>query len=189
VLQFSRAERAPARLRLERVELGPLARDVAEAFALLARARSAEVRVAVPAGVEVAADRDALRQVLLNLLDNAAKYGPPGQTITVGAARAGDGVRLWVEDEGPGIPRGERERVWRPFERLERDVQDGPAGNGIGLSVVRDLVRLHDGATAIEDAAGGGARVVVLLPVLPRRAAPPPSGGLPRRTASVPQPA
>jgi signal transduction histidine kinase len=103
-----------------------------------------------------------------NLLDNAVKYGPDGQTITVRvqtSATAADGeVALVVEDEGPGIPPAERERVWQPFTRLREE--DGTrGGSGLGLSLVRELVVRQGGRAWVEDAAGGGARFVVTLPV------------------------
>ena len=115
-------------------------------------------------GVIVSADRDALRQVLLNLLDNAVKYGPPGQTITVGTEAAGDRVRIFVEDQGPGIPHEDRQRVWEPYVRLGRAAEEATGGSGIGLAVVRELVSLHNGRTRVEGAPGGGARMVVELP-------------------------
>jgi signal transduction histidine kinase len=110
-------------------------------------------------------DRDALRQILLNLLDNAAKYGPPGQTITVGSEIAADVARIWVEDQGPGIPHEDRRRVWEPYVRLNRSSESGTGGSGIGLSVVRELVELHGGRTRAEGSPGGGARVLVELPL------------------------
>jgi signal transduction histidine kinase len=92
------------------------------------------------------------------------KYGPPGQVVTVGTS--GDGDRLWirVEDEGPGIPVHERERVWERFSRLDRDGGSAAAGTGIGLAVASDLVRLHGGRAWVDDAPTGGARFVVELP-------------------------
>ena len=74
-------------------------------------------------------------------------------------------ARLAVEDEGPGIPAGERERIFTPFYRLARDVESASGGSGIGLAVVRELVDLHDGRVEVETAPGGGARFGVTLPV------------------------
>jgi signal transduction histidine kinase len=79
-------------------------------------------------------------------------------------------VRLWVDDQGPGVPPRDRERIFAPFVRLARDrvARDhGEAsrpGSGLGLAVVRDLVALHGGRVWVEDAPGGGARFVVELP-------------------------
>jgi signal transduction histidine kinase len=169
VLNFSRAEKGTNRITPATLDLDSEMRDAVEMFAPLARSRRMSVRPAPPTGLTVGADRDALRQILLNLLDNAAKYGPAGQTISVGAGPApatnGARVRFWVEDQGPGIPATDRDRVWEPYVRLSRDAESATGGSGIGLSVVRELVALHGGAAWIEAAgAGGGARVVVQLP-------------------------
>jgi signal transduction histidine kinase len=169
VLNFSRAEKGTNRITPSTLDLDAEMRDGVEMFTPLARSRRMSVRLGPATGLTVAADRDALRQILLNLLDNAAKYGPAGQTISVGAAPApatnGDRVRFWVEDQGPGIPAADRGRVWEPYVRLNRDAESATGGSGIGLSVVRELVVLHGGGAWIEaGGAGGGARVVVELP-------------------------
>jgi signal transduction histidine kinase len=168
VLMFGRAERGAGQRATELVSLAPLVRDVVTAFAPLAAAADSTVRVARAEDCVAPADRAALRQLLLNLLDNAVKYGPRGQTVTVGLSRVGppgaERARLWVEDEGPGIPEADRERVWQPFARLSRDIESGTAGSGIGLAVVHQIVGRHGGVARVESAPGGGACVVVELP-------------------------
>lgn len=168
VLNFARAEKGTNRVVPAVHDLDTEIRDALEMFTPLARSRRMTLR-STPSGLTVMADQNALRQILLNLLDNAAKYGPAGQTISIGSAVApstdGARVRLWVEDEGPGIPVNDRDRVWEPYVRLGREVESATGGSGIGLSVVRELVQLHHGAAWIEAAGvGGGARVVVELP-------------------------
>src|SRR5437762_7509164 len=169
VLNFSRAEKGTNRITPASLDLDAEIRDAVEMFTPLARSRRMTVRVSASAGLTATADRGALRQILLNLLDNAAKYGPAGQTISVGssAAPATDGarVRFWVEDQGPGIPAADRDRVWEPYVRLSRSAESAMGGSGIGLSVVRELVALHGGAAWIDASnPGGGASVVVELP-------------------------
>jgi len=164
VLRFSGAERGSNRVAPEPLALAPLVREVVEAFEPLARARQVEVRTELEPGVAVALDRSALRQMLLNLLDNAVKYGPPGQTVSVSTLTIGETVQLRVDDEGPGIPGPDRERVWSAFNRLERDADLAVAGSGIGLAVVRELASLHGAAVAIQDAPGGGARFSIEFP-------------------------
>jgi signal transduction histidine kinase len=109
-------------------------------------------------------DRGGFRQVLLNFLENAVKYGPAGQTITTVATRQGDTVQVRVIDEGPGVPAAQRERIWEPYYRLDREIDRVVGGSGIGLSVVRGLVARHGGRTWMEDAPGGGARFVAEFP-------------------------
>jgi signal transduction histidine kinase len=166
VLNFSRAEKGTNRVSLSPADLDREISDVLELFAPLARARQMSVASSLAAGAVVQLDRDALRQILLNLLDNAVKYGPAGQTITVGSELAGDRARIWVEDQGPGIPHDDRVRVWEPYVRLKRDVESATGGSGIGLSVVRELVFMHGGRTRAESAPGGGARLVIELPLM-----------------------
>jgi signal transduction histidine kinase len=157
----------------EPLDLKPLVDEVVESFAPLARTRGATVRTAHTGDAVALADRDALRQVLLNLLDNAVKYGPAGQTITVGTGVARDGrAQMWVDDQGSGISARDKARVWEPFRRLDRAVEAGISGNGIGLAVVRELVLAQGGAVAIHDAAGGGASFVVTLRASTRGVAP-----------------
>ncbi|HXT18980.1 MAG TPA: HAMP domain-containing sensor histidine kinase [Gemmatimonadaceae bacterium] len=165
VLNFSRAEKGTNRVSLAPADLDHEISEALELFAPLARARKMTVEPRLDASAVVMLDRDALRQVLLNLLDNAVKYGPSGQTIVVGSTISGDRVRIWVEDQGPGIPHEHRHQVWEPYVRLTREAEATTGGSGIGLSVVRELVSLHGGRTRVEGAPGGGARIVIELPL------------------------
>jgi signal transduction histidine kinase len=164
VLQFSRAERHLSHLAPEPTDVSAQVRETIESFAPIAAARQVQIRLDVADGVIATVDRGAMRQTLLNLLDNAVKYGPTGQLVTVGLSRVADAVRIWVEDQGPGITEKERDRIWEAFYRLQRDANSAIAGSGIGLAVVRGLVRQHGGSVWVEDAADGGARFVVELP-------------------------
>ncbi len=164
VLLFARAERRSGRINAERIDLAADVRDAVHGFAILSRSRAVELRAELQEGVIAHVDRSALRQILLNLLDNAVKYGPLAQRITVGMALFNGSARIWVDDEGSGIPESDRIRVFDSFYRLERDIASPVAGSGIGLSIVRELVTLHDGRVWIEDAPGTGTRVVLELP-------------------------
>jgi signal transduction histidine kinase len=166
VLNFSRAEKGTNRVSPAPVDLDHEISEALEMFAPLARARRMTLAQSLEASAIVSLDRDALRQILLNLLDNAAKYGPAGQTITVGSEITSTRARVWVEDEGPGIPHEDRHRVFEPYVRLNREAETSTGGSGIGLSVVRELVALHGGLTRAEGAPGGhGARIVIEFPL------------------------
>jgi len=167
LLHFSRSERQTTHITPEPTRMAPLVQEVIDGFAPLAAARGATLSASVPEDLIVPADPGAVRQMLLNLLDNAVKYGPSGQQIRIGAARENGSARLWVDDGGPGIPRADRERVWVRFWRLERDRDSAVAGSGIGLAVVRELATLHHGRAFIDDTSptdGAGTRVVIELP-------------------------
>jgi signal transduction histidine kinase len=170
ILHFSRAERQMTRLGPEPIDLNHAVQEIIDDWMPLAA--SADVRLATDFAPDVfaMADRDALRQMVLNLLDNAVKYGGRPQTVTVGTVARGDRVRVWIDDEGEGIPERDRERVWTSFYRLDRHANSAVAGSGIGLYVVRELARLHGGDTWIEDAPRKGARVVIELNPAPRAA-------------------
>jgi signal transduction histidine kinase len=164
ILHFSRAERRMTRLGPERLDLSASVRAIVEDWLPLANAADVNVAMNLGAHVEAIADRSALRQIVLNLLDNAMKYGPAHQTVTVETSVVDGRARIVVTDEGEGIPRRERERVWDSFYRLERHANSSVAGSGIGLFVVRELARLLGGDAWIEDGTTPGARVVVELP-------------------------
>ncbi|HEX8362363.1 MAG TPA: HAMP domain-containing sensor histidine kinase [Longimicrobium sp.] len=166
VLCFARSERRPELIAPEPAEVARVVRETVESFAPLAEARGTELEMEGDPGARAALDPDAARQVVLNLLDNAVKYGPVGQRVRVRVERRGAEVCISVEDEGPGIPPAERERIWQPYYRLPGEQEKVTGGSGIGLAVVRGLVALHGGTTAVESAPGGGARFLVLLPAL-----------------------
>lgn len=172
ILHFSRAERGLGTLDLEPADLAAECADAVASFVPLLRPRQAELECAVPPGLAAGVHRNSFRQVLLNLLDNAVKYGPAGQTVRVSGSRQGDAVRIAVEDQGPGIPNEERQSVWEPFRRGAGATGSVTAGSGIGLSVVREIVHAHRGRAWVEDGAGGGARIVIELPALDSVAGP-----------------
>lgn len=164
ILHFARAERRQHGGELEDVRLSPLVHEVVRGFAPLAAPQEVEFNIELPEGVGIHAHRAEFRQVLLNLLDNAVKYGPRGQTVRVGGAARGGWVEFWVEDEGPGIPEEERAAVFEPFRRGQRTIGGFATGSGIGLSVVRGIVDRWGGAVRADAAVSGGARVVVSVP-------------------------
>ncbi len=160
------------RRRAESAELDTLAptrvaddvRQVIEAFAPLAAERGASVAAEVPDDLYARVDSLALRQVLINYLENAVKYGPSGQVVVVGASADERSVRLWVDDQGAGVPPDEREAVWEAFRRGAGAEASGHGGSGIGLAVVRELALQYGGGVALEEAPDGGARFVAEFP-------------------------
>jgi signal transduction histidine kinase len=172
VLRFARTTEGRMRLEPAPTELSSLIESIAATFAPLAAEWGARVVTDIREPVTAVVDAGALRQIVLNLLDNALKFGPPGQTVSIILERAGDRARIAVEDAGPGIPPADRERIWSPYVRLGRERSAAHEGSGIGLAVVRELVELHGGVARVEDASGGGARFVAELPVAAERVSP-----------------
>ncbi len=165
VLQFSRMERGIDSLSKEKRELAPLIQEIAEDFESVMNGSETQIEVRLSSGLIANVDPDALRQIVINLLDNAVKYGRKKQQVIVGL-EAGDGVAcLFVDDEGPGVPLADRKRIFDRFQRLERDRQSAIAGTGIGLSVVQDLVTRHGGRCSVTTGDREGAKFVVELPL------------------------
>jgi len=164
VLQMSRKERGVAQVTPTAMPLAPVVRETVDRFSQLPRAKEVEFRLELEERLVANIDATALKHILDNLLDNAVKYGPAGQRIYVGLALFGNVARLWVDDEGPGIPVRERERVFESFYRSPMHVGGKVLGTGIGLAVVRELASLLHGNARAESAPGGGARIVVEFP-------------------------
>ena len=118
-------------------------------------------------------DGRAIQQALVNLIDNAVKHSPKGETVTVGIEMQNDELRmenrgridLFVADHGPGIPAAEREKIFERFYRLGSELRRETQGVGIGLSVVKHIVEAHGGRVRVEGEAGKGSRFVIELPV------------------------
>lgn len=137
--------------------VAPVAADVVGVIGSLYPAIA--VQRVVPEGARVAIDAHDLAEMLGNLLDNAARHARSRVSLT--AARDGTGlVALQVEDDGPGIPAERREQVLQPGVRLD----EGPAGDGFGLAIVRDLLALYGGRMALGESGLGGLRVVLHCP-------------------------
>ena len=177
VLTFARLGRgapAVAPAALAAADVGAEVEEAVRAFRPLADARGIVLDVRA-ARAHARLERASFRQLLLNLLDNAAKYGPAGGTVTVRVERAatagGAVVRVLVDDEGPGVPAAERARVWAPFARGDGDAVRACGGSGIGLAIVREVAAAHGGRAWLDDAPGGGARAAVELPAVPTPAA------------------
>ncbi|MET7769427.1 HAMP domain-containing sensor histidine kinase [Nocardia sp. NPDC005366] len=161
LLDLSSIEAGAFPLDREDVAVAPLlAQVIAEAEVTAAAfGRGVRFRTEVRSGgVCVHADRARLHQVLLNLLDNAARHGPAGGEVRIAAGAAHGRVVIDVEDDGPGIPEAERARV---FDRFTRGGRTDGGGTGLGLAISRWIVELHGGTIAVADP---GSRIRVILP-------------------------
>jgi two-component system sensor histidine kinase KdpD len=112
----------------------------------------------------VMADRRRIEQVLINLIDNAAKYSPPGTTIVLSAHRAGDFVQVDVSDHGPGISAEERAYVFDAFRRGREENTRRVRGAGLGLSICRGIIEAHHGRIWIDEDDGSGTTISFTLP-------------------------
>ncbi|WP_084265495.1 sensor histidine kinase [Actinomadura macra] len=112
---------------------------------------------------EVTADPALLERILVNLIANALRHSPPGSPVLITAGAIRDRVELRIADRGPGVPRGDRERIFLPFQRL--DDRDNHTGVGLGLALARGLTEAMGGELVPEDTPGGGLTMIVALPV------------------------
>ncbi len=123
------------------------------------------VRIDIPADFPMLwAAGDLLGQVLLNLLENAARYTPAGSCITIGARRSGGWARVTIADDGPGLAPGSETTVFDKFVRGATKAPDGRRGLGLGLAICRSIVRAHGGEITAANRAEGGAEFAMLLP-------------------------
>lgn len=164
VLLFSRSGAVSLSKRSDSVSVAEVLDDAAEAVRLAADDAGQRIEIGTVDTPAVIGDRRLLVQAIINLLDNALKYGPRGQVIRLAAARAAQAmVRITVDDHGPGVPARERERVFDAYERLGADQASERTGSGLGLAVVRQIVRACNGRVWLEESSSGGTRAVIEL--------------------------
>ena len=117
-------------------------------------------------------DRDAISQLVVNLLSNAEKYASDGGEFSVSLLRTKredrrEFAEIWVEDRGPGIPKGLETKIFEQFFRADESLSSGIQGSGLGLTLARQIARAHGGELHYEHREAGGSRFVVAIPLLP----------------------
>lgn len=165
VLDFSRLEQGKKTYHRQRLDIGRYLADMANLYRVRLQAVPMDLELeAEPGRFFSEVDRDALDQVMLNLIDNAIKYAGSGGYI---------GIRLWaserfhfirVEDRGPGIPVAFQSRLFAKFQRADDSLTTSKPGSGLGLSIARQLVRDHGGDIRFEPVAGRGSCFIISLP-------------------------
>ncbi len=164
ILDIGRAEQVGLELHRTRIRLGTWIPELLKELDAHSRHRHQILTWDCPEGLEVDADPDFLRRLLLNLLDNAIKYSPPGTPARILAGATANGVRLEVRDQGPGIPAHLREKIFGKFVRLEEREGIPHLGSGLGLAFCQLAAQAHDGQIWVEDNPEGGSIFVVELP-------------------------
>jgi signal transduction histidine kinase len=166
LLDLSRLDAGLIALDLDSHDVGDLLKTSTIAFRALARERNVTLSIKEPpAPLEVTCDRARIELALSNLLDNGLKFTPSGGRVEIGAEQADldeNGVRLWVQDSGPGIAPADQPRI---FERFYRGGETRGAGSGLGLAIVRSIVQAHGGDVTVESKPGAGSRFVIKLPL------------------------
>lgn len=165
-LDFSRLEQGRKKYALESLDLtAEIGRLLDTHAPRLAEAGLALRRELPEAAVTVTADRDAIEQIVLNLIDNACKYAAAGGEVTIAVApRSPRGAAVCVADRGPGVPREHQDRIFEKFHRVDDTLTAEQGGTGLGLSIARQLARGLGGELSYAPRAGGGAEFTLELP-------------------------
>jgi len=141
--------------------------DMCQSMLLLqAQAKNIDLQTQIaPDAGDINADRRAVQQMLINLVSNAVKFTPDGGNVVVGAKRIGSRLHFWVRDTGIGIAEEDFANLGKPFMQIQNDYTRRFEGTGLGLSLVKGLVALHEGTMSIESMPGEGTTVTISLPV------------------------
>nr|WP_246476310.1 HAMP domain-containing sensor histidine kinase [Roseibium litorale] len=170
ILDSSRLETGSVKLAIEPVDLADLVQSCAAMLKPEAEANGVLLVLPSLDGLPaLAADKRALRQILINLVSNGIKFSPEGGKVALGIRREGALVVLSVSDEGEGIARDQIERIGQPFARLEGRNAASTPGCGLGLSIVKGLAALHGGSLKVESRPGKGTLAEVYLPAASRK--------------------
>jgi signal transduction histidine kinase len=164
ILDIGRAEQVGLELHKTQIPLRSWIPDLLKEVESLAQHRNHELSWDCPVDLEVEADPDFLRRLLLNLLDNALKYSSSGGRTQIEARSAGNGVRVEVRDQGQGIPEHMRTRIFGKFVRLEEKVAIPRSGSGLGLAFCRLVAEAHDGRIWVEENQPKGSVFVLEIP-------------------------
>lgn len=149
------------RVELQRLEIGPLLEVEREGRVEAERER---IEIGEVTDREIEFDPEAISRAVSNLVENALRHGGSDGRVRLSAAPAGDGIAITVDDDGPGVPEGERERIFDRFARLDRARSSDTGGSGLGLAIVRTLVEAGGGSVSCSNSPLGGARFEVRLP-------------------------
>jgi signal transduction histidine kinase len=151
-------------IRPERIDIVALLRDIVEASQPLAARKTQAIAVTAPAALSVVCDPDRMREAIDNLFSNAIKYSPTGGRIEVGVAEAGGRIVIRVGDQGPGLSPEDMARLFGRFQRLSARPTGGETSTGLGLSIVKRIVDLHDGVVSVQDTGPAGTTFMIAIP-------------------------
>ena len=163
LLELSRIEAREWKFEMTALDVDDATAAACEAVSVAARERNATITRRVPKGLLVHADRRALEHILVNLIDNAVKYGGAAPQIEVSAERNGDKTSIRVRDRGPGIEPRHLTRIFERFYRVDAGRSRAVGGTGLGLSIVKNLVDAMRGSVEVESAVGAGTTFTVTL--------------------------
>ena len=162
ILNTSRAENKAFELNKENIDLSLLSAQLTERYQK--RYKSLQFKIEVPEGLNLKADPNMLETILVNLLENAIKYGGAAQEIAIKAVPLDRFITLTISDEGPGITANERMHIFEKFYRIGNEDTRKASGSGLGLYLVAELVHLHNGQVRCQENHPKGCVFEVILP-------------------------
>jgi heavy metal sensor kinase len=165
LLLLSRADAGVLRMDRQPVDLAELVREVGEDARVLAEAQGVTLESKSVAPLTIQGDREHLRRLLLNLVDNGIKYTPASGRVTLSLQRDGGWAALRVADTGIGLAPEEQERVFQRFYRAPDAVSQGKEGSGLGLCIASSIAAAHGGRIEVQSDAGCGSTFTVFLPL------------------------
>jgi two-component system, OmpR family, sensor histidine kinase VicK len=166
LLFLARSDSASPPLEFETVAVAPFLTELAGRAEVLTSEHGAELERKLEGEGYVDMDRQRIEQAVLILVDNAAKYGPHGGTITLASSVRSGELRISVEDRGPGIPKEELPRVFERFYRLDKARSRQLGGTGLGLPIAKTIVEAHGGRIEAASQLGEGTKISLFLPLL-----------------------
>ena len=164
LLMLSRILAEKINLTPEKLPLSPLISDIVFELSIIAKEKKVSLTGNCPPNMTLLADRNKLRQILINLLHNAIKFTPPGGKVWISVQDRGEYVDILVEDTGIGIPRESLDKIFERFQQVQGEDKRKSQGLGLGLSIVKELVELHGGSVSVQSELEKGSQFTVTLP-------------------------
>ncbi|WP_045689281.1 sensor histidine kinase [Hymenobacter sp. AT01-02] len=172
LVTISQLEKGVVRMRRQKFDIAQLVRDIFEQLEMKATARHVELALVCPTAtpnepLQVVADRNRIRQVLINLIDNAIKYGREYGHVTVTLTESGKGIRISVQDDGEGIPKQHQNRIFERFYRIDKSrsrESRNAGGSGLGLAISKHIVEAHKSTIRVRSELGQGTLLEFKLP-------------------------
>lgn len=167
LLDINRLDAGKIKIQRNAIDIHPLIQTVIRSIENKAAEKKISILANIPHPIfDLYADRDRIKQVLINLLDNAVKYSPPGSFIEISALSRSGSIEIDVKDHGFGIAKSDIKKLFERFAQLNypEHIESREKGSGLGLSIVKEIVKLHHGKIKVQSDYGKGSTFTVILP-------------------------
>lgn len=166
ILDFSKMEEGQKIFRFEKADIIPVIKDIVESFQKHTADEGFHISLSIPEPLpDVVFDREAIEQVMHNLLDNACKYSGESRNIEVHLLPKGSKILISVRDNGVGIRKEDQDKIFSRFYRAGEELTQTVKGSGIGLTIVKQIVEAHQGEITVESSPGKGSKFTIRIPL------------------------